>query len=128
MLCSFLCSLYCTLNHYYFSYNFTYQQPNIIPFPCLYRMFFYVFIVFYTHIPVLMLQYHISTTKHYSVPMFIWYVISCVPCIVHTIASIKVTISHIIIQTIYRSLVYTICSFMCSLYLTHTFTCPNVTI
>jgi hypothetical protein len=36
----------------------TYQQPNILPFPCLYCMFFYVFLVFYIQIPVLKLQYN----------------------------------------------------------------------
>ena len=31
-----LCSLYCTHNHLYCCYNITYQQPSILPFPCLY--------------------------------------------------------------------------------------------
>jgi hypothetical protein len=52
-----------------------YQQPNILPFPCLYSMFFYVFLVFYTQSLVLMLQYHISTTKHSTVQLFIQYVL-----------------------------------------------------
>jgi len=58
-------------------------------------MFFYVFIVFYTQSLVRMLQYDISTTKHSTVPLFIRYVILCVRCIVHTITSTNVTISHI---------------------------------
>ena len=75
-------------------------------------MFFYVFVVFYTQSLVLMLQYHISTTKHSIVHLFIRYVLLCVCCILHTITSTNVTISHINNQTFYRSLVYTVCSFV----------------
>ena len=120
-------------------------------------MFFYVFVVSYTQLLVLMLQYHISTTKHSTVPMFTRYALLYVRCILHTTSCTNVTISHItnqpnilpfpclygmffyvfvvfytqpvvIIlqyhisptnQTFYRSLVYTVCSFMCLLYFTH---------
>jgi ABC-type siderophore export system fused ATPase/permease subunit len=85
----------------------------------LYGMFFYVFVVFYTQSLVLMLQYHISTTKHSTVPLFIRYVLLCVRCILPTITSTNVTVSHINNQTFYRSFVYTVCSFMCLLYFTH---------
>jgi hypothetical protein len=92
-------------------------------------MLFYMFVVFYTQLLVLMLQYHISTTKHSTVPVFIRYVLLCVRCIVHTITSTNVTISHINHQTFYRSLVYTVCSFMCLLYFTHNYLyyCYNIT-
>jgi hypothetical protein len=85
----------------------------------VYTVYYFVFVVFYTQSIVLILQYRISTTKHSTVPVFIRYVILCVCCILHTITSTNVTISHINNQTFYRSLVYTICSFMCSLYFTH---------
>ena len=78
-------------------------------------MFFYVFVVFYTHLLALMLQYHISTTKHSTVPLFIRYVMLCVHCILHTITSTSVTISHINNQTFYLSHVYMVCSVMCLL-------------
>ena len=92
-------------------------------------MYFYVFVVFYTQLLVLMLQYHISTTKHSTVPLFKLYVLLCVCCIFHTITSTNVTISYINNQTFYRSLVYTVCSFMCSLYFTHNqwYYCYNIT-
>ena len=90
-------------------------------------MFFYVFVLFYTQSLVLMLQYHISTTKHSTVPLFIRYVLLCVCCILHTITCTNVTISHLNNQTFYRSLVYTVCSFMCFCIL-HTITCTNVAI
>jgi hypothetical protein len=51
-------------------YNITYQPLNILPLPCLYGMFCDVFVVLYTHSLVLLLQYHISTTKHSTVPLF----------------------------------------------------------
>ena len=41
-------------------------------------MFFYVLVVFYTQSLVLMLQYHILTIKHSTVPLFIRYVLLCV--------------------------------------------------
>jgi hypothetical protein len=82
-------------------------------------MFFYVCFVFYTQLLVLMLQYHISTTKHSTVPLFIRYVLLCVCCILHTFTSTNVTISHINNQAFYHSLVYTLCIFMCLLYYTH---------
>ena len=119
--------LYFTHNYLYSCCNIRYQQPNILPFPCLYGMFLYVFVVFYTQSLVLMLQYQISTTKHSTVPLFIWYVLLCLCCILHTITSTNVTISHITNQTLYRSLVYAVCSFMCFCIL-HTITCTNVTI
>jgi hypothetical protein len=106
-----LCSLYFTHNHLYYCNNITYQQLNILPFPCLYGTFFcvrcivhtitcntatishinnqtfyrfcvytvhhFVFVVLYTQSLVLMLQYHISTTKHSSVPVFIRYITLC---------------------------------------------------
>ena len=51
---------------------------------------------------------------------FKWcFVILRVCCIVHTITCTNVTISHINNQTFYCSLVYTVCSFICSLYFTH---------
>jgi ABC-type siderophore export system fused ATPase/permease subunit len=103
--CSFMCSLYFTHNHLNKCYNITYQQPNILPFSCLYYMFFYVFVVFYTQLLVLMLQYHISTTKHSTVLLFIRHVLLCVCCILHSITCTNVTISHINNQTFYRSLV-----------------------
>ena len=84
-----------------------------------YTVYHFVFVVFCTQSLVLMLQYHISTIKHYSVPVFIRYVLLCICCILHTITCTNVTISHIINQTFYRSLVYTVCSFMCLLYFTH---------
>ena len=71
------------------------NQPNILPFPCLYGMFFYVFVVFYTQSLVLMLQYHISTTKHSTVPLFIRYVLLFVRYILHTTSCNNITISHI---------------------------------
>ena len=87
--------------------------------PLFIRMFLYVFVVLYTKSLVLMLQYHILTTKHSNVPLFIQYVLLCVCCILHTITSTNVTISHINNQTFYRSLVYTVRSVMCLLYFTH---------
>jgi hypothetical protein len=72
----------------------------------------FLFVVFYTHSLVLMLLYHISTTKHSTVPVFILYVLLCVCCILHTITSTNVTISHINNYTFYRSLVYMVCSVM----------------
>jgi hypothetical protein len=119
--------LYFTHNYLYSCCNIRYQQPNILPFPCLYGMFLYVFVVFYTQSLVLMLQYQISTTKHSTVPLFIWYVLLCLCCILHTITCTNVTISHITNQTLYRSLVYTVCSCMCFCIL-HTITSTNVTI
>ena len=115
---SVMCLLYFTHNHLYQCYNITYQQPNILPFLCLYGMFFYVCVVFYTQSLVLMLQYHIST-KHSTVPLFIRYVLLCVCCILHTITSTNLTISHITNQTFHRCLVYTVCSVMYLLYFTH---------
>jgi hypothetical protein len=70
---------------------------------------------------VLMVQCHISTNKHSTVPVFIWYVLLYVRCILHTITSTNVTISHINHQTFYRSLVYTVCYFICLLYFTHNY-------
>ena len=102
-------------------YNITYHQPNILPFPYLYGMFCHVFVVFYTQLLVLMLQYHISTTKHYTVPVFIRYVLLCACCILHTITCTNVTISHINNQKVYCSRAYTVSSFMCLLYFTHTY-------
>ena len=121
-----LCLLYFTHNHLYYCYNITYQQPNILPFPCLYSTLFcvccilhtitctnvtishinnqtfyrsrvytvhyFVFVVLCTQSLVLLLQYHMSTTKHSTVPVFIRYVLVCVPCILHTNSCIKVTI------------------------------------
>ena len=72
-------------------------------------MFCYVFVVFYTQ---LLVPYLISITKHSTVPLFIQYVLLCVCCILHTITSTNVTISHINNQTFHRSLVYTVCSFV----------------
>jgi hypothetical protein len=89
--------------------------------PCLYGMFFYVYVVFYPQSLVLMLQYHISTNKHSTVPLFIRHVLFYVRCILYTITSTNVTISHINNQTFYRSLVYTVCSFMSVLYFTHNY-------
>ena len=100
------------------------KQTNILLFPCLYGMFFYVFVVLYTQSLVLKLQHHISTTKQFTVPLFTQYImlcVLCVCCILHTITCTKVTTSHLNNKTIYRSLVYTVCSVLCSLYLTHTF-------
>ena len=101
------------------NYNITYHKPNILPFPCLYGMFCYVFVVFYTQSLVLMLQYHISPTKHSTVPLFIRYVLLCVCCILHTITCTNATISHINTQTFFSSLFLTVCSFMCLLYFKH---------
>ena len=98
-----MCSLYFTHNHYYQCYNITYQQPKILPFPCLYGMLFYVFLVFYTQSLVLMLQYHISTTKHSTVPLFKRCVLLCVRCNLHTLTGTNVTKSGINNQTFYRS-------------------------
>jgi hypothetical protein len=75
-------------------------------------MFFYVFVVFYTQLLVLMLQYHISTTKHSTVPLFIRCFLLCVRCILHTITCTNVTISHINNQQFYRSRVYTVYHFV----------------
>ena len=82
-------------------------------------MIYYVFSELFTHSLVLMLHYHILTTKHYTVPLFIRYVLVCVCFILHTITCANVTISHINNQAFYRSSVYTVCSFMRSLYFTH---------
>jgi hypothetical protein len=86
---------------------------------CVYTVHYVVLVVLYTQSLLLMIQYHISTTKHYTVHLFIQYVLLCVRCILHTITSTNVTISHINNQILYRSRFYTVCSFMCSfLYLT----------
>ena len=85
----------------------------------VYTVYQFVFVAFYTQSLVLMLQYHISLTKHSTVPLFIRCFLLCVRCILHTITCINVTISHINNQTFYSSRVYTVCSFMCSLYFTH---------
>ena len=72
-------------------------------------MFFYVFVVFYTQSLVLMLQYHISTTKHSTVPVFMLYVLlhSTVPVfilyVLLCVRCINVTKSGINNQTFYRS-------------------------
>ena len=89
--------------------------------PLFIRMFFYVYVVFYPQSLVLMLQYHISTNKHSTVPLFMRHVLLYVRCILYTITSTNVTISHINNQTFYRSLVYTVCSFMSVLYFTHNY-------
>ena len=86
---------------------------------CVYTVYQFVFVALYTQSLVLMLQYHISITKHSTVPVFIRYVLLCVPCILHTINITNVTISHINNQLFYRSLVYTVCYAMCSLYFTN---------
>ena len=109
------------------NYNITYHQPNILPFPCLYGMFCYVFVVFYTQSLVLMLQYHISTTKHSTVPVFIRCVLLCVHCILPTITSTDATISHITNQTLYVP-VFIRYDFVCACCILHTITCTNVTI
>jgi hypothetical protein len=75
-------------------------------------LLFYVFVALYTQSPVLMLQYHLSTTKNSTVPMFIRYVLLYVCCILHTITCTNVTISHINNQTFYHSRVYTVYHFM----------------
>jgi hypothetical protein len=85
----------------------------------VYTVYYFVFVVLYTQPLVLMLQYQVSTTKHSTVPLFIRYVLLCVCCILHTITSTNVTISHINNQTFYRSCLYTVCSFMRLLYFTH---------
>ena len=113
-----------------------------------------MFVVLYTQSLVLMLQYHLSTTKHSTVPVFKRYLLVSLcfilhtitstnvtilhinnqtcsrslvntyvllsdRCILHTITSTNFKISHINHQTFYRSRVYTVCSIMCSLYLTN---------
>jgi hypothetical protein len=103
------------------------STTKILPFPCLYCIFFHVFAVFYTQSLVLMLQYHISTTKRYIVFVFMRYVLLCVCCILHTITCTNFTKSGINNQTFYRSRVYTVCSFMCFCIL-HTITSTNDTI
>ena len=75
-------------------------------------MFFYVFVVFYAQLLALMLQYHISTTKHSTVPVCIRYVLLCVCSILHTITCTNVTISHINNQNVYRSHAYTVYHFV----------------
>jgi hypothetical protein len=75
-------------------------------------MFFYVFLVFNTQSILLMLQYHISTTKHSTVPVFIPYVLLCACCILHTITCTNVTISHINNQKVYCSRTYTVYHFV----------------
>jgi hypothetical protein len=66
-------------------------------------MFFYMFVVFYTQSLVLMLQYHISTAKHSTIPLFRRYVLLCVRFILHTITGTNVTQSGINNQTFCRS-------------------------
>ena len=78
-------------------------------------------VVLYTQSLVLMLQYHLSTTKHSTVPVFKRYLLVSLCFILHTITSTNVTISHINNPTFYRSHVYTVCSFMCLLYFTHNY-------
>jgi hypothetical protein len=85
----------------------------------VYTVYHFMFVVLYTQALVLMLQYHISPTKHSTVPLFIRYVLLFVRCILHTTSCTNITISHITNQTFYCSLVYTVCSFICSLYFTH---------
>ena len=99
----------------------------ILPFPCLYVLFFSMFhilhayqplsllawlncvkilprfVVFYTQSLVLLLQYHITTTKHATVPLYMRYVLLCVRCILHTFTCTNATISHNNNQTCYRS-------------------------
>ena len=83
---------------------------------------------FYTQSSVLKLQYHVSTTKHSIVPVFILYVLLCVRCILHTNFCTNVTISHISNQTFYRSGVYTVC-FLSVHAIVHKIICTiNVTI
>ena len=77
-----------------------------------YTVYHFVFVVFCTQSLVLMLKYHISTIKHSTVPVFIRYVLVCACCILHTTTCTNVTILHINNQTFYRSLVYTVCSFI----------------
>ena len=90
-------------------------------------LFFYLCPELYTHSLILKLQYQISSTKHYTVPLFIRYVLLCV-CFI-TITYTKVTILQIKNKMSYRSLVYSVCSFMCSLYFTHNhkYQCYNIT-
>ena len=87
----------------------------------VYTVYHFVFVVFCTQSLVVMLQYHISTTKHSTVPVFIRHVLVSVCCILHKITCTNVTISHINNQAFYSSRVYTVCSFMCLLYFTHNY-------
>jgi uncharacterized protein (UPF0332 family) len=79
---------------------------------CVYTVYQFVFVALYTQSLVLMLQYHISTTKHSTVPLFIRCFLLCVRCILHTITCTNVTISHINNQKFYRSRVYTVYHFV----------------
>ena len=90
-------------------------------------MFFYVCVVSYTQSLVLMLQYHISTTKHSTVPLFIRYVLLCVCCILHTLTCTKLKyhispIKHSTVPLFIRSILLCVCCIL------HTITCTNVTI
>jgi hypothetical protein len=111
----------CCILHTLTSTNVTISHINNQTFyhSLVYTVCTFMCVVFYTQSLILMLQYHISTTKHSTIHLFIRYVLLCVRCILHTITSTNVTISHINNQTFYHSLVYSVCSFMCLLYCTH---------
>ena len=111
----------CCILHTITSTNVTISHINNQTFyrSLVYTVCSFMFVVLYTQSLVLMLQYHLSTTKHSTVPVYIRYVLVSLCFILHTITSTNVTISHITKQTFYRSRVYTICSFMCLLYFTH---------
>ena len=90
-------------------------------------MFCYVFVVFYTQLLVLMLQYHISTPKHSSVPFFngmffyvfvVFYTQSLALMLQYHISSTK----HSTVPLFTRYVLLCVCCIL------HTITCTNVTI
>ena len=155
-----LCSLYCTHNNLYYCYNITYQQRNILPFPCLYGSLFcvrcivhtitcttatishinnetfyrsrvytvhyFVFLVLYTQYLVLLLHYHISTTKHSTVPVCIRYIILCSLYCTQNHVYYCYNITHqqpniLPFPCLYGTL-------FCVRCIVHTITCTNITI
>jgi hypothetical protein len=90
-------------------------------------MFFYVFVVIYTQSLVLMLQYHISTTKHATVHVVIRYVLLCV-FVFYTQSLVLMlqyhisTTKHATVPLFIRYVLLCVCCIL------HSITCTNVTI
>jgi hypothetical protein len=90
-------------------------------------MFFHVRVVFYTQSLVLMLQYHILTTKHSTVPLFIRYVLLCV--FVFYTQSLLLMLQYHISTTKHSSVpVFILYVIVCVCFILHTITCTNATI
>jgi hypothetical protein len=89
-------------------------------------MFCYVFVVLYTQSLVLLLQYHTSTTKHSTVPVFIRYIILCSLYCTHNHLYYCYNITYQ--QPSILAFPYLYGTLVCVHCIVHTITCTNVTI